>query len=165
MENKKLGIVLIVISLVFALFVINANMRLTKESEQLNCISTGECSEIQTQIDFTNAAFGFFGFMLGLGFFMLFFNKTDEKIFKRLEDEKNKSIEEEKFKILSKALDESERKVVNAVREQDGITQNTLMLRANLSKAKLSYVLSELEKRNIIKRIPKGKTKQVFLKI
>ena len=51
------------------------------------------------------------------------------------------------------------------VREQEGITQNTLRLRLNMSKAKLSYVLQELEKRNLIKRIKKGKTLAIYLRI
>ena len=51
------------------------------------------------------------------------------------------------------------------VKEQDGITQNTLKLRANMSKAKLSYILQELERRGLVKRIRKGKTLEVHLKI
>lgn len=57
------------------------------------------------------------------------------------------------------------KKVMKAIKDHDGITQSTLRLRLDLSKAKLSYVLQELEKRNLIKRIKKGKTLQVFLKI
>ena len=84
---------------------------------------------------------------------------------KKLEDEKNKKIGDEKFDWILKALDDYEKKVLKAVKEQDGITQNTLRLRTNMSKAKLSYVLQELEKRNLIKRIEKGKTLEVWLKI
>ena len=70
-----------------------------------------------------------------------------------------------KFEIIMKALDPFEQKVVKAISEQDGITQNTLRLRLDMSKAKLSYVLQELEKRGIIKRIEKGKTLAIYLKI
>jgi len=51
------------------------------------------------------------------------------------------------------------------VKEQDGITQNTLRLRANFSKAKLSYVLTELEKRGLVRRVPHGKTLEVHLRV
>ena len=54
---------------------------------------------------------------------------------------------------------------MKAIKEQDGITQNTLRLRVDMSKAKLSYVLQELEKRNLIKRIQKGKTLAIYLKV
>ena len=95
--------------------------------------------------------------MFGLGFFILLFDK-DDKLAKRIN-------EDERFEIILKALDDYEKKVLKAVREQDGITQNTLRLRTDMSKAKLSYVLQELEKRNLIKRSPKGKTLEVFLRI
>ncbi|MBS3080596.1 winged helix-turn-helix transcriptional regulator [Candidatus Pacearchaeota archaeon] len=165
MENKKLGVLLIIISLVFGIFIIYFNVNLSGESEKLGCTPNQECKGVENLLTMTNVGFGFFGFMLALGFYFLFFNKTEEKILKRLEDEKNAKLEEEKFSYIIKALDDYEKKVLTLVREQEGITQNTLRLRANLSKAKLSYVLQELEKRNLVKRIPKGKTLEVHLKI
>ena len=50
------------------------------------------------------------------------------------------------------------------MRDQEGITQNTLRLRVDMSKAKLSYVLRDLEKRDLITKVKKGKTHAVFLK-
>jgi len=165
MENKKLGILMVVISLIFFLFLIYFNMKLSENSSKSECNPTEECKAIESIFTITHIGFGFFGFMLALGFYLLFFNKTEERIFKRLEDDKNKKINEEKFEIILKALDDYEKKVLRAVKEQDGITQNTLRLRTNMSKAKLSYVLQELEKRNLVRRIPKGKTLEVWLKI
>ena len=66
--------------------------------------------------------------------------------------------------MILKGLDNYEKKVMNAVKEQEGITQNTLRIRTDMSKAKLSYVLQDLEKRGLIKRIKKGKTLAVFFK-
>ena len=86
-------------------------------------------------------------------------------ILRKLEEENSQKIKEEKFSIIMKALDPFEQKVLTSIKEQDGITQNTLRLRTDMSKAKLSYVLQELEKRNLIKRMPKGKTLEVWLKI
>lgn len=165
MENKKLGAILIVISFIFGFFLIYFTMNLSGKSDELHCNPSGECRVVGTMLSITHIGFGFFGFMLALGFYILFFNTTEEKIMKRLEDDKNKNIERERFEIILKALDDYEKKVMMAVKEQDGITQNTLKLRANLSKAKLSYVLQELEKRNLIKRIPKGKTLEVHLTV
>ncbi len=165
MENKKLGILIVVISLIFFIFLIYFNIKLLDKSSKSECNPTEECKTIESMFTVTHAGFGFFGFMLALGFYLLFFNKTEERILKRLEDDKNKKINDEKFEIILKALDDYEKKVLRAVKEQDGITQNTLRLRTNMSKAKLSYVLQELEKRNLIKRVQKGKTLAVFLKI
>src|SRR3989344_3972135 len=156
MENKKLGILMVVISLIFFLFLIYFNMKLSENSSKSECNPTEECKAIESIFTITH---------IGFGFYLLFFNKTEERIFKRLEDDKNKKINEEKFEIILKALDDYEKKVLRAVKEQDGITQNTLRLRTNMSKAKLSYVLQELEKRNLVRRIPKGKTLEVWLKV
>jgi len=64
---------------------------------------------------------------------------------------------------LLRPLDDNERRVLTAIKEQNGITQATLRYRANLSKAKISQVLTDFEKKNIISRKAKGKTYQVFL--
>lgn len=165
MENKKLGILMIVISLIFGIFLIYFSVKLNERSADLSCNLNEECKSIKNILTVTNIGFGFFGFMLALGFYLLFFNKTEKAILTRLEEEKNKKIDEEKFELILKALDSYEEKVLRAIKEQDGITQNTLRLRTDMSKAKLSYVLQELEKRNLIKRVPKGKTLQVFLKV
>jgi uncharacterized membrane protein len=138
---------------------------MNKKSEQLGCNFSEECMQVKDVLTVTNIGFGFFGLMLGLGFYLLFFNKTEEMIMRRLEDEKNNKLNHEKFKIILMALDPYEKKVLKAVKEQDGITQSTLRLRVDMSKAKLSYVLQELEKRNLIKRVAKGKTLEIWLKI
>lgn len=155
MENRKIGVIFVIISLVFFVFLIyfgNVFYRVT----------IGE-----NILSFVHVAFGFFGFMLGLGFYLLLFNKTDrsnEEIIKKLEREKDRKIKEEKFDIILRALDEFEGKVLRVVKEQNGITQSTLRFKVDMSKAKLSYVLQELERRGLVKRVKKGKTLQVFLK-
>jgi len=165
MENKKLGILFIIFSLIFLGFLIYFNGILYGQAEGLNCNPSEGCQQVEQTISYTNIGFGFFGFMFGLGFYLLFFNKTDEKIFKRLEEHKNEKINNEKFNIILKALDPYEQKVMKAIKEQDGITQSTLRLRTDMSKAKLSYVLQELEKRNLIKRNQKGKTLEIWLRV
>ncbi len=165
MEKKKLGILLIIFSLVFLGFLFYFNLNLSGKSIVLGCNVNEGCAEIQDILNVTNIGFGFFGFMLALGFYILFFSKSEEMILKRLEDYKKDKTEEEKFNIVLKALDSFEKTVLKAIKEQKGITQSTLKFRTNMSKAKLSYVLQELEKRNLIKRIPKGKTFAIFLRI
>ena len=165
MENKKLGMLFIFFSIVFLIFLFYFSFSLNEKSSKLGCNANKGCMSVKNFLTATNIGFGFFGFMFGLGFYLLFFNKTEAMILKKLEEEKNKKTNDEKFKIILKALDPFERKVIEAVKEQNGITQNTLRLRVNMSKAKLSYVLQELEKRNLIKRVKKGKTLEVWLKI
>jgi ribosomal protein S25 len=165
MENKRLGVLILIFSIAFLVFANYFNTILYDQSEKLDCIVNNECIEIEKSISLTNIAFGFFGFMFGLGVYILFFNKSEERILRRLEDEKDHKIGEEKFNIILMALDPHEKKVMKAIKDHDGITQSTLRLRTDMSKTKLSYVLQELEKRNLIKRVKKGKTLEVFLKI
>ena len=61
-------------------------------------------------------------------------------------------------------LDEDEKKVMQAVKEQDGISQSTLRYRTDLSKTKLSMVLKELEEKNLIAKVKKGKINNIFMK-
>ena len=166
MENKKLGILFILLSFVFLMFLFYFNNLLYESSGEKGCIlDNQECNMVEKNISITHIAFGFFGFMFSLGFYILFFNKSEEMILRRLEDEKNQKISDGKFDKILMAIDSYEKKVMKAIKEQDGITQSTLRLRTDMSKAKLSYVLQELEKRNLIKRNKKGKTLSVHLKI
>ena len=48
--------------------------------------------------------------------------------------------------------------------EQEGILQNALRIKTALSKATVSQILADFEKKNIIAKEPKGKTYAVYLK-
>ena len=72
-------------------------------------------------------------------------------------------IGENKFELILKAMDENEKNVLKAIKEQEGITQATLKYRADLSKAKVSQILTDFEKKHLIKRELKGKTYAVHL--
>jgi uncharacterized membrane protein len=62
-------------------------------------------------------------------------------------------------------LNEDEKKILAAVKDQDGITQHTLGLRTDMHKSKLSIIVGMLEQKGLVKREKKGKTNQVFLKV
>ncbi|MBN2422667.1 hypothetical protein JXB41_05540 [Candidatus Woesearchaeota archaeon] len=102
---------------------------------------------------------------MALSIYLIFFEKSQKEIINVLEKQKKIQVEEEKFNILLKGLDDYEKKVIRAIKEQDGITQQTLRLRTDLHKSKLSIVLSGLEKKGLIARKEKGKTKKIFLRI
>lgn len=164
MENKKLGITLLTLGILILFVMIYLSNELTKVSEEAGCFQNEKCIKVESGFSLIHASFGIIGFVFALGFYLLLFNKTENAILKRLEDEKNLKLKESKFDILLKALDEYEQKVMKAIKEQDGITQATLRIRTDLSKAKLSYVVNELERRGLIRRIKKGKTLAIFLK-
>lgn len=177
MENKRLGFILIGLSIIFLVTTILFTSRINYLAEILieesggNCfIEGGKCIHARSQppiyigITATVAT-------LALGIYLIYFDKSQkhlresqEKIVERLEETKKEKEKNEKFEFLLKALDEDEQKVMKAVKEQDGIQQSTLRIRTDMSKAKLSSILSGLEKKNLIKKVPDKKTNKIFLK-
>ena len=137
---------------------------LNQEIEALGCFERPGCQTIETSLTIVHFAFGVFGFLFALSFYLFFFSKGDEAIVQRLENDSLRNLEKEKLSILLKGLDEFEKEVITAVREQEGITQNTLRLRVDMSKAKLSQVLGNLEKKGLIKREKERKTFAVYLR-
>jgi uncharacterized membrane protein len=57
----------------------------------------------------------------------------------------------------------TKKKVIKAIKDKDGITQSTLRYRTDLSKAKISQILTDFEKKHLVKREEKGKTYSVYL--
>lgn len=165
MENKKLGVVLFCISFLMLASFFYYEYTLQKTGQAMGCYPSQDCLGVEKTLAFSHIIIGITSFVLALGFYLIFFSKGENSILERLEKEKEDRIENVKFEMLLKALDSFEQKVVKIVQEQPGITQSTLRIKAEMSKAKLSYVLQELEKRGIIKRIEKGKTLAIYLKI
>ncbi len=163
MENKKIGIVILTISVLLLLVFVVLINSLNQEAEALGCFEKTGCKSIETSLSIVHFAFGAFGFLFSLGFYLIFFSKGDKAIIKRLEEDTKKRLGEEKFSILLQGLNPFEQRVIKAVREQPGVTQNTLRLRTNTSKAKLSQILKDLEKKNLIKREKERKTLAIYL--
>jgi hypothetical protein len=83
-----------------------------------------------------------------------------ENIRKVREEESDKN----SFESFLKGFDDNERRVLRIIREQQGIKQNTLRLKAETSKTALSMMLASFEKKGIIEKRPEGKTNRIFLK-
>jgi len=177
MDNKKLGIIIIAVSIVLLVVLgfIRASIIKAYDREIQSYIDTGVacpsepelCPHEQrsvSQIPVYIAAALLVGVM-SLGIYLILFEKSQKEIISTLKKEKQIQREDERFSILLKGLNPDEQKVITAVKEQDGITQQTLRLRTDLHKSKLSIVLDNLEKKGLVKRVVKGKTKQVFLRI
>ena len=163
MENKKLGFVILSISIVASIVAFGFMNLLGRQTNTLQCYPTTECQRVESLIGISHVAVGLISFIAALGIYLLFFSTSEEAIMKRLEEEKNMKIEQDKFELVLKSMDENEIKVLKAIKEQEGITQSTLKFRADLSKAKVSQILTDFEKKNLIKREEKGKTYAVYL--
>lgn len=164
MNNKKVGVFILVITLFLLGVFVLVIQSLNQEIKALGCFQNAGCKTIETSLSILHFAFGAFGFLFALAFYLLIFSSGEEAIVGRLERDTDRKLREEKYSILSKGLDEFEKKVMAVIREEEGITQSMLRLRVDLSKAKLSQVLQNLERKGLIKREPKDKTLQIFLK-
>jgi len=70
---------------------------------------------------------------------------------------------EKEYNILKKALSKDERMILDEIKKAGEITQDSLRFRLNWSKAKISTILSNLDKMNLIQRERSGKTYRVYL--
>ncbi|MFC1741124.1 helix-turn-helix transcriptional regulator [Nanoarchaeota archaeon] len=177
MENKTLGTLLVISSVVLLILlvlirqiVVGAYQSEIDRNVKLEGVchaDEGVCpheSMLQAQVPIFLAGIVLVG-VASLGVYIIFFERSQKEIVSALRKQKLMKIKEEKFSLLLRGMDKDEQKVMKAVKEQDGITQQTLRLRTDLHKSKLSIVLDGLEKKGLVRRVLKGKTKQVFLKI
>jgi len=67
------------------------------------------------------------------------------------------------LEIIKKALSKDEKAILDEIRRAGEITQDSLRFRLGWSKAKLSRILTNLDKMNLIQRERMGKTYNVFL--
>lgn len=171
MDNKKLGIIVIIIGVLLVISITSVKVRednMIRQivSEQGTCfLEDGTCLHDDRDIGMYIASWVLSAVIIALGLYLALFEKSQAEVISALENQKKIKVDGEKFDILMKGLDKDEKVVMKAVKEQDGITQQTLRLRTDMHKSKLSIVLGDLEKKDLIKRIDKGKTKQVFLKV
>jgi len=163
MENKKLGFVILSISAVASILALGFMGVIGRQTAALQCYPTNECQRIESLLGLSHVAVGLISFIGALGIYLLFFSTSEEAILKRLEEEKNVKIGQGRFELVLKAMDDNEKKVLKAIKEQEGITQSTLKYRTDLSKAKVSQILTDFEKKNLVKREAKGKTYSVYL--
>lgn len=70
---------------------------------------------------------------------------------------------DEKFDVIKKVLSSDERAILDEIKKAGEITQDSLRIRLNWSKAKISTILTNLDKRDLIQRERIGKTYKVWL--
>ncbi len=73
------------------------------------------------------------------------------------------NIKYDEFDIIKKALSEDEKAILGEIKKAGEITQDSLRFRLDWSKAKVSTILTNLDKMNLIQRERIGKTYKVYL--
>ena len=130
------------------------------------------CPVLRDNVDWYIAGIWFGALATGFcGAYLTFLHKDTQKIksenetlIKKIDNISKEHDSDSNFNILLKGLDEDEQKIMREVYAKDGIGQNTLHIRTNISKSRLSSMLTSLEKRNLIKKVPDGKINRIYLK-
>ena len=150
-NNKKLGVVLIILSLIIGGIFIYYISNLTQKSQELGCFNNTECSTIERGLSISHIAIGIFSFILALGFYLLFFNK--ERI-----------IEQKEYDISK--LNKEEKRVFSFIKEnkEKGTYQSNIVKEFDFPKSKVSRILDRLENFGIIERKRRGMTNLIALK-
>jgi len=174
MNNKKIGIVLIslviITGVIFSFFVYKLNNEIKSKVlsvEGGECLHEGEfcpyeeLNELKLPV---TLGYSLLSLLLLLGVYLIYSNKRMDTIKEDIDKDKKQKEKDNKFNLILSALNDNEKKVMSIVREQDGIQQSTLRIRTDFSKAKLSAILTDLEKRSLIKKVEKGKKNLIFLK-
>ena len=72
MNNQKIGVILLVLGFVLLGVFLFAFQDLGDKSEELGCFNNDECKPIERSLSILHFGFGLFGFILALGFYMVF---------------------------------------------------------------------------------------------
>jgi uncharacterized membrane protein len=175
MNQKHIGIMLLIVSVLIALFVAVSQLNESSYVKEY-VMNEGTCFlEDGTCLHKQNLPLYIFGWVLSasiliFGIYLVFFDKTQKfmtehqiKVSEALSSAKKHEREKDEFKAYLAGFEKDEQKVLSAIKEQEGIKQSTLRYRTNISKTALSLILKALEDKKVITRKPSGKTKEIYL--
>lgn len=150
-NNRKLGIILVVISLIIGIIFLYYISSLTQKAEDIGCFNNQGCIVIERGLSFSHIAVGVFSFILALGFYLLFFNK-------------DRFIEQKDYDISK--LNKEEKRVFSFIKEnrEKGIYQSGIVENFNFPKSKVTRILDRLEANHLIERKRRGMTNIIVLK-
>src|SRR3989344_4124491 len=97
LKNKKLGWVLLGISALLIIILLQLMSGLDTRARDLGCFDDEGCIKIESTLSVTHFSFGIIGFVFALGFYLLFFAKSEEAIVNQLKEVKEINLKEEEF--------------------------------------------------------------------
>lgn len=156
MENKKVGLIVIGISILMIVIVLIFNFTL-KEITSQSCSMGKDCSMYTSITIQTLVSLSITAIILIIGV-VIFFSKPKEKIIIKIKHEKKK-------KLNIEGLEKKEKEVIAILQKENGaIFQNTLMERLEIGKVGITRLLDKLEAKQLIERKRRGMNNIVVLK-
>ncbi len=145
-------IILVAIIGYFLLFLITSSVLIPKQTPMMQMMSEAMGTNIMNFSTTNSIIINLISliFAAGLGFFASLY------LFRARSKDKE-------YNILRKALSDDEKRILDEIKRADEVTQDSLRFRLDWSKAKVSTVLTNLDKRNLIQRERIGKTYKVYL--
>ncbi len=174
MNQKQIGIIIIIIGILFFSFVkIQHDEKESEIQEIMNetgsCLSPeGMCLHEMNETVF-NYGYLISTLTIALGIYLVFFDKTQKilyenqiKVSEALKAAKQTETKQTALSAFLEGFDEVPKKILKVIYEEEGIQQSTLKFRADVSKTELSIQLKELEEKGFIKREKYKKTNKVY---
>ncbi len=174
MEHRKLGFVIIALTLLLAVVLAVYRVELEKSilskvisKEGNKCLHEGNIcpyEELDNLTLPTYIAIAVLVLMFGVGSYFSFFDTSQRRVEQLVTQLKEEEKQEIKKETALSLLNEDEQKIIKAISDQEGIRQSTLKYRVEMSKTKLSLMLKELEGRGVVYKEEEGKTNRIYLK-
>lgn len=175
MNQKHIGIILLIVSILLASFVYLVKLDSEKFADEYmdkegTCfLDDGTCLH-KEKLPLFIFGWAVSGSLFLFGIYLTFIDKTQKfmaehqiKVSSALETAMKQEREKDEFKAYLAGFDDEEQNILKAIKDQEGIKQSTLRYKTGISKTSLSLILKQLEQKGIISRKPSGKTKQVYL--
>ncbi len=169
MNNRKIGLIILVLTVIFAVsYGILWNDLRNEIKSKATILPSGECiHEEGTQCPFLELDKISPLFYIGISSIALLAIFSIYLILKgdKIEIKENKQMEQIQINPEELKLDDEEKKIYDLIMEADGsIFQSDLVEKTGLSKVKVTRILDKLEGRKIIERKRRGMTNIVILK-
>lgn len=159
MENKKVGYLLVAISIIIVLIIMLFNSAL-EEIVNASCSLEGHenCPMYESIDKQTYLSYGIVSIILVIGFLFIFSKPEKEVIVQTVREKPKKKVFD------TSSLREEEKQVFNLIQENKAMFQSDLIEKTGFGKAKMTRIIDRLEGQGFVERKRRGMTNVVVLK-